>query len=81
LISFPLRLVSDQFLIGSGVASVRRKLPRSKGAAHKSESRGVGGECPVVQPRPLDCAVALFDKFTRWVRHGRLARSKQAADR
>jgi hypothetical protein len=28
LISFSLRLVSDQSLIGSGVASVRRKLPR-----------------------------------------------------
>jgi hypothetical protein len=27
LISFSFRLVSDQFLIGSGVASVRRKLP------------------------------------------------------
>src|ERR1700680_4488562 len=29
LISFSFRLVSDQSLIGSGVASVRRKLPRS----------------------------------------------------
>ena len=28
LMSFSLRLVSDQSLIGSGVASVRRKLPR-----------------------------------------------------
>jgi hypothetical protein len=28
LISFSLRLVSDQSLIGSGVASVRRKSPR-----------------------------------------------------
>ena len=28
LMSFSFRLVSDQSLIGSGVASVRRKLPR-----------------------------------------------------
>jgi hypothetical protein len=28
LISFSFKLVSDQSLIGSGVASVRRKLPR-----------------------------------------------------
>ena len=28
LINFSFKLVSDQFLIGSGVASVRRKLPR-----------------------------------------------------
>jgi hypothetical protein len=28
LISFSLRLVSDQSLIGSGVARMRRKLPR-----------------------------------------------------
>jgi hypothetical protein len=28
LISFSFRLVSDQSLIGSGVASVRKKLPR-----------------------------------------------------
>ena len=28
LISFSLRVVSDQSLIGSGVANVRRKLPR-----------------------------------------------------
>jgi hypothetical protein len=29
LISFSFKLVSDQFVIGSGVASVRKKLPRS----------------------------------------------------
>ena len=28
LISFSFKLVSDQFLMGSGVANVRRKFPR-----------------------------------------------------
>ena len=44
LISFSFKLVSDQSLIGSGVASVRRKLPKIIGERMKLESHGVGGE-------------------------------------
>jgi hypothetical protein len=44
LISFSLRLVSDQSLIGSGVASVRRKVTEIIGEGMKLEPHGVGGE-------------------------------------
>ena len=49
-------------MIGSGVASVRRKLPRKiVGERMKLEPHGVGRERPARQPRPLDRALALFD--------------------
>jgi hypothetical protein len=41
LINFSLRFVSDRSPIGSGVAAVRRKLPRLAGARMKLEPLGV----------------------------------------
>ena len=43
LISFSLRLVRDQFLIGSGVASVRRKLPLRRQSAVEIEPENAIG--------------------------------------
>jgi hypothetical protein len=56
-----LQVVSDQSLIGSGVASVRRKLPRVVGERMKLEPHRVGGERSARQSRPLDRAFALLD--------------------
>src|SRR6516164_9808606 len=60
LISLSFKLVSDQSLIGSGVASVRRKLPRL-GERMKLEPNGIGGERSARQPRPLDRPLAFLD--------------------
>src|SRR5215472_8873530 len=59
LISLSFRLVSDQSLIGSGVASVRRKLPR--GERMKLEPHRVGGERSARQSCILDRALAFLD--------------------
>jgi hypothetical protein len=45
LIGFLFGLVSDQFLIDSGVASARTKLPRFE-AGRNLEPHGVGSEYP-----------------------------------
>src|SRR5215472_13223333 len=61
LISFSLRVVSDQSLIGSGVASVRRKIAEVVGERMKLEPHRIGGERSARQSRPFDRAFALLD--------------------
>jgi hypothetical protein len=61
LISFSFKLVSDQSLIGSGVASVR-KVAKIIGERMKLESHGVGGKhFGTTIARPPDRAFALLD--------------------
>src|SRR5262249_30747139 len=60
LISFSFRLVSDQSLIGSGVASVRGSC-RLVGEHMKLKPHRVCGERSARQSRPLDRAFALLD--------------------
>jgi hypothetical protein len=68
-----LSAVSDQSLISSGVASVRRKLPRFGGERVKLEANCVGGEGVVRQPLHFNVtfAVTAFeqlhkDRDLRW---------------
>src|SRR5262245_34695559 len=60
LISFSFKLVSDQCLIGSGVARAE-KVAKIVGERMKLEPHGVGRERPARQPCPLDRALAFLD--------------------
>jgi hypothetical protein len=44
LMSLSFRIVSDQSLIGSGIASVRRKITKIVGERMKLETNRVGGD-------------------------------------
>jgi hypothetical protein len=61
LITFSVRLVSDQSLIGSGVASVRKEIAEIVGERVKLKPHGIGSERLARQPRPLDRALAFLD--------------------
>jgi hypothetical protein len=54
LISFSFKLVSDQSLIGSGVASVRRKLPKIVGERMKLEPHGLHAVYPYDHSRYVE---------------------------
>jgi hypothetical protein len=91
LISFSFKLVSDQSLIGSGVAGVRRKLP-AVGERIKLEPHGVGREfrhdsrvhliapLPSLIHRLAEAKVAIprqmFQKILRWVAELWLSRAR-----